>query len=309
MNEIIINLSEYDEYIGERVDKALANILINNSRSYIQKLIKSKNISINNNFDIKPKLILQENDIIKINYPNDENNDIKPVNINLDILYEDNDILIINKPKNMPVHPSNSHFNDTLVNALLYKNIPLSNINGTLRPGIVHRLDMNTTGALIVCKNNSSHEHISNLLKNHNIKRSYIAICIGTPKNLTGKLETYISRSKKDRLKMAVSNNGKIAITNYTVLASNDKYSLIKCDLETGRTHQIRVHMAYLGTPILGDYVYGKTNTTYTSQCLHARTLGFIHPTTNNYIEFNAPLPEYFINFIKKHFKTQSENY
>ena len=230
--------------------------------------------------------------------------DIVPEMIPLDILYEDSDVIVVNKPKGMVVHPAPGHYSGTLVNGLLaHCGRELSGINGVLRPGIVHRIDRDTTGSVIACKNDRAHAAIAQQLKEHTIIRKYHAICCGNLKAETGTIQTLIGRHPVDRKKMAVvRNGGKEAVTHYKVLKHFDKYTYIECQLETGRTHQIRVHMAHLGYPLLGDTVYGAKNCPFhlEGQTLHAKILGFHHPMTKEYIETDAPFPEYFINLLEQ---------
>lgn len=287
---------------GERIDKYLNVLMESMSRSYLQKLLSDGFVTVNGKV-IKANYRLKSEDNICLLLPPAVTPDIAPENIPLSILYEDNDVIVVNKPKGMVVHPAAGHYSGTLVNALLYHcKENLSGINGILRPGIVHRIDMNTTGSIIVCKNDASHAFIANQLKEHSIVRKYRAIVCGNIKEDDGTIHTLIGRHPIDRKKMAVvSNGGKDAITHYRVLERFGNYTYIECCLETGRTHQIRVHMSHIGHPLLGDDVYAagnnhsfKTN----GQTLHAMILGFIHPVTNEYIETTAPLPEYFINIL-----------
>ncbi|RDU23049.1 RluA family pseudouridine synthase [Anaerosacchariphilus polymeriproducens] len=282
---------------GYRIDKYLSNEMSDYSRAYIQKLIKDSNVSVNDKI-VKSNYKLNANDLIVIQVPDNQEPEILPEDISLDILYEDQDLLIVNKPKGMVVHPSAGHYTKTLVNAVLFhcKN-DLSGINGVLRPGIVHRIDMDTTGALIVCKNDFSHNSIAAQLKEHTITRKYRAIVYGVIKEDEGVIDAPIGRHPIDRKKMAVNEkNGKHAVTHYKIIKRFKDTTYIECQLETGRTHQIRVHMASIQHPLLGDQLYGHTrkNTKLLGQTLHAMTIGFIHPRTNKYMEFEAPLPEYF---------------
>jgi 23S rRNA pseudouridine1911/1915/1917 synthase len=230
--------------------------------------------------------------------------EILPQDIPLDILYEDSDVLVVNKPKDMVVHPAAGHYRDTLVNAVMFHcKDNLSGINGVLRPGIVHRIDKDTTGSVIICKNDNAHQKIAEQLKEHSINRVYHAICYGIIKEDEGTISTLIGRSPNDRKKMAVvQSGGKEAVTHFRVLKrfEEDSFTYIECKLETGRTHQIRVHMAHIGHPLLGDEVYSSRKSKFktSGQCLHAKILGFVHPTTNEYIETDAPLPEYFSHLL-----------
>lgn len=285
-----------------RIDRFLAEMMKEQSRSYIQKLIKEGLVTVNNH-SIKSNYKIQSDDLIQITVPEPEEPDILPENIPLDILYEDQDILIINKPKGMVVHPSAGHYNHTVVNAVMYHcKDNLSGINGVMRPGIVHRIDMDTTGAIVICKNDTAHQNLAEQLKEHSITRKYRAIVYGNFKEDNGTITGDIGRHPTDRKKMAiVQRNGKPAVTHYQVLERFGSYTYIECQLETGRTHQIRVHMASKGHPLLGDLVYGPSRCPFTlqGQCLHAMTLGFRHPTTDTYVEFEAPLPEYFTHLLQ----------
>ncbi len=291
-----------EELVDERIDKCLSVLMERFSRSYIQKLIKDGNVFVNNQ-PVKANYKVKNEDEISFFLPKSVDTEILPQDIPLDILYEDEDIIIVNKPKKMVVHPAAGHYQDTLVNALLYHcKDSLSGINGVMRPGIVHRIDMNTTGSLIVCKNDFSHNHIAAQLKEHSITRKYHAIVYGVLKDDFGTIDKPIGRSDTDRKKMAVNaKNGRNAVTHYKVLQRFDKYTYIECQLETGRTHQIRVHMASIGYPILGDEVYANRACPFKleGQTLHAKTIGFIHPKTEEYVEFNAPLPQYFVHLLE----------
>lgn len=296
------NLNEFyfvvtEEIEEERVDKCLNELIDSLSRSYIQKLLNEGGITVNGK-KIKSSYRVRTDDQIRVILPPAVTPDIIPEEIPLDILYEDDDVIIVNKPKGMVVHPAPGHYQGTLVNALLaHCGQRLSGINGVLRPGIVHRIDRDTTGSVIACKNDKAHACIAQQLKEHTIVRKYHAIVHGNLKDEEGTIHTLIGRHPGDRKKMAVlKTGGKDAITHYKVIKRFDKFTYIECSLETGRTHQIRVHMAYLGHPLLGDMVYGPKNCPYKleGQTLHAKILGFHHPKTNEYIETDAPLPEYF---------------
>lgn len=287
---------------GDRIDKFLADELPDYSRSFIQKMIKDGGVTVNGN-TVKSNYRLMMGDSLSINVPELVEPDILPEDIPLDILYEDDDIIVVNKPKGMVVHPAAGHYTGTLVNALMYHcKDNLSGINGIMRPGIVHRIDMNTTGVLVACKNDYAHNYISEQLAVHSITRKYNAIVLNSFKEESGTVDAPIGRHHTDRKKMAIDyKNGRNAVTHYTVLKNMGKYAYIECQLETGRTHQIRVHMSSIGHPLLGDDVYGSGRSPYNlnGQTLHARVLGFIHPSTKQYMEFEAPLPEYFQNVLK----------
>ena len=289
---------------GERIDRYLSEELEDRSRSYIQKLIKENHVTVNQK-PVKANYRLSLGDRVEIDLPEAKEPDIRPEDIPLDILYEDKDIIIVNKPKQMVVHPAPGHYSQTLVNALMYHcGSDLSGINGTMRPGIVHRIDMDTTGSLVACKNDMAHQSLSRQLKEHSIRRIYVAIVHGNIKEEYGTVNAPIGRHPTERKKMSIhSRNGREAITHYQVLERFGNYTYIQCELETGRTHQIRVHMASLGHPLLGDMVYGPKKCPFPhlqGQTLHARTLGIIHPRTGEYLEVNAPLPAYFIELLDK---------
>ena len=292
-----------DEYEGFRIDKLISELIDTFSRTYIQKLIDDEKVLCNGK-KVKPSLKVSENDHIVMEIPPLEVPQIVPEDIPLDIIYEDDDVVIVNKPKNMVVHPAAGHYTGTLVNAIMYHcKDNLSGINGVMRPGIVHRIDKDTTGSVIICKNDTAHQDIAAQLKDHTINRVYHAICYGIIKDDEGDIETPIGRSAQDRKKMAVVDGGKYAFTHYRVLKrfEEDKMTYIECRLKTGRTHQIRVHMAYIGHPLLGDEAYAsgkKSRFKLNGQCLHAKTLGFIHPKSKEYIETDAPLPEYFSHLL-----------
>lgn len=291
-----------EEMEEERIDKCLNTLMETLSRSYIQKLLAEGKVTVNGRNVKASYRVSAEDDIILI-LPPSVVPDIRPENIPLSILYEDQDVIVIDKPKGMVVHPAPGHYEGTLVNALMYhcKN-ELSGINGVLRPGIVHRIDRDTTGSVIACKNDHAHNEIARQLKEHTIVRKYQAIVQGVLKDGEGTVHTQIGRHPTDRKKMAVVHKGgKEAITHYRVLARFQNATYIECILETGRTHQIRVHMASLGHPLLGDSVYGAKSNPYklNGQTLHAGILGFMHPSTGEYVETRAPLPEYFEKLLK----------
>ena len=270
-----------------RIDKYLAQKLPDQSRSYIQKLIKDEQVTVHNQ-KIKSNYKVQSGDQLRVELPKLQEPDILPEDIPLDILYEDEDVLVINKPKGMVVHPSAGHYSQTVVNAVLFHcKGQLSGINGVLRPGIVHRIDMDTTGAIVICKNDKAHQILAEQLKEHSITRKYRALVCGNMKEDTGTIVGAIGRHPIDRKKMAINEkNGKPAVTHYKVLERFGNYTYIECQLETGRTHQIRVHMASKGHPLLGDVLYGPTKCPFKlqGQCLHAMVLGFMHPSTGEYM-------------------------
>lgn len=289
------------EYDGMRLDKFLAVIYPALSRSYFQKLIKSGKILL---ADVKPKPsdIVKENDLVSVEIPAAERVDILAEDIPLDILYEDEDLLIVNKPKGMVVHPAPGNYTGTLVNAVMYhcKN-HLSGINGEIRPGIVHRIDKDTTGSLVVCKTDTAHLNVAEQMKAHSVTRCYRGIVNGRIKADSGTICATIGRDPKNRKKMAANvRNGKPAVTHYRVLERFLKHTYVEFKLETGRTHQIRVHMASIGHPLLADPLYGPIKCSYhlQGQCLHAMTLGLIHPTKGEYLEVSAPLPAYFQDLL-----------
>ncbi len=307
----------------ERLDVFLSKKISNLTRSYIKKIIEKGQVIINKKIVTHPSKKIKKDDFIVINLIIQKSENLLPKKIKLDIHFEDKDILIINKPKGMVVHPGAGNFKNTLANALLYKyKNQLSDINGALRPGIVHRIDKETSGLLVIAKNNLAHSKLGKQFSDHSIKRKYICLVWGVIRPLQGRIETLISRNKKNRQLMTVSEiNGKKAITNYKTIKSFNiknipKISLIECELETGRTHQIRVHMKYKGTSLLGDKQYGKKNIKFkkvnekffsilsklSGQALHAKSLGFIHPTTNKFLSFDSKLPHDFnkiLNLLK----------
>lgn len=298
MNRYVFKIAE--ELEGERIDKALGCLVDSLSRSFIQKFIKDGKVTVNGQV-VKASYRVCGDDDVVFDLPEAVEPDIVAEDIPLDILYEDEDVIVVNKPKGMVVHPAAGHYSGTLVNALMYHcGQELSGINGVMRPGIVHRIDMDTTGSLIVCKNDISHNAIAAQLKEHSINRIYHAICYGDLADEEGTIHKPIGRHPVDRKKMAVNVNGKDAVTHYKVLKRFGKYTYISCELETGRTHQIRVHMASIGHPLLGDGVYSDRSCPFKlqGQCLHAMTLGFIHPRSGAYMEVNAPLPEYFTKLL-----------
>jgi 23S rRNA pseudouridine1911/1915/1917 synthase len=286
-----INILE--DQAGERLDKVMSDELGELSRTMVQKLVKDGNIKINDK-EVKPNYRVQEGDVIQWELPETEEPDILPENIPLNVVYEDTDLIVVNKPRGMVVHPAPGHYEGTLVNALLYHCKDLSGINGIMRPGIVHRIDKDTSGLLMAAKNDKTHQSLADQLKAKSSHRVYQAIVHGVPKHDRATIDAPIGRDEKDRKKMAVNlNHGKEAITHFKVLERFAGYSLVACQLETGRTHQIRVHMAYIGFPIAGDPKYGPRKTlSIDGQALHAAELGFTHPTTGEEMRFTAPLPD-----------------
>lgn len=300
MSEASVKYQITEEYVGERLDKGLSLLIDYVSRSSLAKKIKDGNVLVNGRV-VKPSYLLCENDEVELTVSPSEEPEILAEAIPLDILYEDNDVLVVNKPKDMVVHPAPGHYSHTLVNAVMHHcKDSLSGINGVLRPGIVHRIDKDTTGSIIICKNDRAHLSIANQLKEHSIKREYHAICYGRIEEPGGVIQGNIGRDPKDRMKMAIVPSGKPAITHYEVLKRFEHYTYIKCILETGRTHQIRVHMASIHHPLLGDSVYAGEPSKFklNGQTLHAKTIGFVHPVSGQYIELDAPLPDYFEHLL-----------
>ena len=301
MSSKIIIKNVEPEYNGQRIDKFLSETLPEYSRSFIQKVVKDGGVLVDEKC-VKSNYKLSAGQILKLNVPELVEPDIIPEDIALDILYEDDDIIVVNKPKGMVVHPAAGHYTGTLVNALMYHcRDNLSGINGVTRPGIVHRIDLNTTGVLVACKNDAAHIFLSEQLAVHSITRKYNAIVHNSFKDNSGTVDAPIGRHHIDRKKMAIDyKNGRNAVTHYSVISNYGKYAHIECQLETGRTHQIRVHMSSIGHPLLGDDVYGSGKSPYRleGQTLHARVLGFVHPSTGKYMEFEAPLPDYFKEII-----------
>lgn len=301
MEELKIDVPE--SYEGERIDKFLAILIEDCSRNAIQRLIENGKITVNGKEVNKKYRVCADDEVVV--QPNElKALDAQPENIPLDIVYEDDDLLVVNKPRGMVVHPAPANYSGTLVNALLYHcKDSLSGINGVLRPGIVHRIDKDTSGLLIVAKNDKAHIGLAKQIKDHSFTREYNAVIVGHLKDSEGTVNAPIGRNPKDRKKMCVTNqNSKNAVTHYKVLADYNGYSHISLKLETGRTHQIRVHMAYLGHSVAGDTVYGndKKSLCLNGQCLHAIKIGFVHPITNEYLEFTSELPDYFKDFISK---------
>lgn len=299
MDEFCFEISE--ELENERIDKCLSLLMDSLSRSFIQKLIKEEKVSVNGSA-VKGSYRVKAQDNVSFFLPKAVEPEIVPEDIPLDILYEDEDVIVVNKPKGMVVHPAAGHYSNTLVNALLYHcGGGLSGINGVMRPGIVHRIDMDTTGSIIACKNDRAHACIARQLSEHTINRRYHAICQGVLKEDEGVINRPLGRHPVERKRMAVVGNGKPALTHYRVLRRFAGYTYIECVLETGRTHQIRVHMSDLGYPLLGDEVYGGRKSPFRlqGQTLHAKVLGFCHPADGRYVEVDAPLPEYFVRLLE----------
>lgn len=288
---------------GIRLDKFISVTDVGLSRSAAVNLIENSGVTVNEK-QVDKKYRLSAGDVVILQIPDPVPYEAKAENIPLDIVYEDDYLLVVNKPKGMVVHPAAGNYDGTLVNALLYHcGNSLSGINGVLRPGIVHRIDKDTSGLLIVAKNDFAHAHLAKQIKDHSFTREYEAVVFGNLKNDEGTVDAPIGRNPNDRKKMCVTaKNSKNAVTHYSVIRRYKGYTHIKCILETGRTHQIRVHMAYLGHPVSGDAVYGVKNekVPFTGQCLHARKIGFVHPKTEEYLEFTSQLPDYFNDFLTK---------
>lgn len=301
MKELLIDVTQ--DFEGERIDKYLSRLVTDSSRSAIQKLIESGSVKVNGSQVSKNYKVSADDEILMLQGEL-KTLDAEPENIPLDIVYEDSDLLVVNKPRGMVVHPAPGNYSGTLVNALLYHcKDSLSGINGVLRPGIVHRIDKDTSGLLIVAKNDKAHIGLAEQIKEHSFTREYNAVVCGHLKEYEGTVCAPIGRNPKDRKKMCVTeNNSKNAVTHYKVINEYEGYSHILLRLETGRTHQIRVHMAYIGHPVAGDFVYGndKKSAYLNGQCLHAIKIGFVHPITNEYLEFNSELPDYFKEFLNK---------
>ena len=288
---------------GVRIDAWLSNSLENHSRNFVQKLIGDGNVSVNGK-NVKSNYKLRSNDEVLVMIPEPVLLNVLPEKADLDIVFEDEDVLVVNKPKGMVVHPATGNYSGTLVNALMeYCKDDLSDINGVIRPGIVHRIDKDTSGILVVAKNNVAHERLSERLKTHDIKRVYVALLEGVIREDSGKIDAPIGRHPVDRKKMAVNiKNGRRAVTHFKVLERFKNATYVEVSLETGRTHQIRVHMSYIGHPVIGDAVYGKRKQEYDveGQALHARVLGFVHPVKGEYMEFEVGLPDYFTGLLEK---------
>lgn len=301
MKEIKLIVDSIEEAV--RLDWYISKELNDISRSYVQKLIKNGNVKVNNKIIASKKYKLNENDEIEIEIPEPEKLKLEAEDIAIEIIYEDDDVLVVNKPQGMVVHPAPGHYSGTLVNALLYHSQSLSSINGIVRPGIVHRIDKDTSGLLMVAKNNKAHNFLAAQLKEHSINRVYYALVNGNIKTNSGTIDAPVGRHPVNRFKRAVvEKNGKRAVTHFKVLERYSGYTLVELKLETGRTHQIRVHMSYFGYPLVGDPLYGikKKKFNLNGQMLHAKILGFIHPTTLEYMEFNSELPEYFQALLTK---------
>ncbi|MED9948055.1 MAG: RluA family pseudouridine synthase [Peptacetobacter hiranonis] len=294
-------LVEEDED-GDRLDVYLADQFVDMSRSYIQKIIKDKKVTVNGKVE-KAKYLVKEEDKIVIEIPKPKVLEVVPQDIPIEIVYEDDDIIIVNKPQGMVVHPAPGNYEGTLVNAILYHcKGNLSSINGVIRPGIVHRIDKDTSGILMIAKNNNAHNCLAEQLKDHSITREYEFICHGVFKEDNVTVDRPIGRNPKDRLKMAIVPNGKRAVTHFEVIERFNGYTHVRARLETGRTHQIRVHAMSINHPLVGDPVYGPKNSKIklNGQALHAKKLGFIHPTTKEYVEFDSELPDYFQKLLEK---------
>ena len=295
MQKIMIN-----DNINKRIDSYLIDVL-NFSRSKIQKMLKENYIKVNDK-SIKNSYLLKKGDVIEISDYEEEMPSIAAEDMNLDIVYEDDDVIVVNKGNGVVVHPAVGNANHTLVNGLMYHSKKLSDVNGSFRPGIVHRIDAYTTGLLMVAKNNEAHDFLAKQLEEKSTTRKYVALVWGVIENDTGTIDAPIGRDRQDRKKMAVTDqNSKEAITHFKVLKRYKNATLIELKLETGRTHQIRVHMNYIGHPVVNDPVYGRRKKIdETGQCLHAKTIGFIHPRTKKYMEFDSELPECFLNILNK---------
>lgn len=294
MRDTSYNIIVDSQHDGSRLDAFLSGFLDDISRSYIVKLIQDGNLYINGKSCIVKKTKISAGDEILLMLPEPKLLEVKAENLNLDIVYEDVHLMVVNKPKGMVVHPAPGNESGTLVNGLMYISDSLSNINGIIRPGIVHRIDKNTSGLLVVAKDDVTHRELAKQLSEHKMKREYRAVVNGSLKKSEGTIDEPIGRDPKNRIRMAVTyENSKDAVTHYKVIENMGNYSYIEAKLETGRTHQIRVHMAYIRHPLLGDEVYGKGKNPFgiTGQVLHAKTLGFVHPATKKYVEFDSELP------------------
>lgn len=282
-----------------RIDKYISALIEGKSRSYIQGMIEKGGVTVNGSIK-KSNYTVKEGDVISVTIPEPEEMNIKPENIPLEILYEDSDLVVVNKKQGMVVHPASGVYSGTLVNALLEHCTDLSGINGVLRPGIVHRIDKNTSGILVIAKNDNAHNILAHQLKEHTMTRVYYALVEGVIKKDEGTVDTQIGRHPSEKIKMAVVREGRRAVTHYRVVQRYKAYTLVECVLETGRTHQIRVHMAHIGHPVVGDPVYGykKQRFKLEGQLLHAKKLGFVHPSTKEYVEFESSLPDHFVKVL-----------
>lgn len=297
--QVILTASPEDK--GSRIDKYISDNIAELTRSAVQGLIE-KGLVLAEGRAVSKNYKLRGGEEISVEIPEPEPMDAVPEDIPLDIVYEDEDLLVVNKPKGMVVHPAHGNYTGTLVNALLHHcGDSLSGINGVIRPGIVHRIDKNTSGLLIVAKNDASHLKLAEQIKEHSFTREYEAVACGYFKETEGTVDAPIGRHKTDRKKMCVTTeNSRNAVTHYSVIKQYGGYAHLRLRLETGRTHQIRVHLSYIGHPVLGDDVYGKPYKGIEGQCLHARKIGFIHPTTGEYMEFVSDLPDYFVSILAK---------
>lgn len=295
MEKLSFTISTDDN--GQRIDKFLSTAVEGKSRAFIQGIIDEKKVEVNNKV-VKSNYKIKSNDLIEVIMPDPVELNVEPEEMDLDIVHEDEDLIIINKSKGVVVHPAPGNYTGTLVNGILHHCTDLSGINGVIRPGIVHRIDKDTSGILVIAKNDEAHNALAKQFKEHSIKREYYALVEGRFSNENGTIDKPLGRDKKERIKMAIKEDGKRAVTHYEVLEQYNKgIALVKCTLETGRTHQIRVHMASIGHPLVGDLVYGYKRQKFNNiegQALHAKTLGFIHPKTNKYVEFTSILPAYF---------------
>lgn len=301
----IFYLEVGEENAGERIDAFLASKLHDVTRSWLQKLIEAGNVSVEGREKLAKNYKLRAGDRLTVELPEPETLDVQPENIPLDIVYEDKYLLVVNKPSGMVVHPAVGNHTGTLVNAVMFHcGDQLSSINGVVRPGIVHRIDKDTSGLLVIAKTDAAHRGLAEQFAVHSIKRAYRAVVYNNIKEDDGRVDAPIGRNPKDRLKMAVvsADKGRRAVTNYHVIERSGKFTYVECRLETGRTHQIRVHMAYIGHPLLGDPLYGprKGMSGVTGQVLHAKELGFVHPITGEYMEFDSELPSEFVKALKK---------
>ncbi|WP_216830850.1 RluA family pseudouridine synthase [Alkalihalobacterium elongatum] len=289
-----------EEQANERIDKLMTTFHSDWSRTQVQQWIKEGNVTVNGD-TIKTNYKVQLNDLLVLEVPEPELLEVEPEPLDLDIVYEDEDVIVVNKPRGMVVHPAPGHYSGTLVNGLMYHCKDLSGINGVIRPGIVHRIDKDTSGLLMVAKNDAAHESLVEQLKAKTTKRIYKAIAHGVISHDVGTIEAPIGRDKKDRQSMTVTEDGRDAVTHFTVLERFDNYTYVQCELETGRTHQIRVHMKYIGYPLAGDPKYGPKKTLdIDGQALHASVLGFVHPRTKEELIFEAPLPQEMIKLLEE---------